>query len=60
MHVKLPSRSRNVPAVNGDRSVLSELLLGFMNLTDELNERLPAARQTVIRPVSELKLTHRA
>ena len=46
--------------MNGDRSVLSELLLGFMNLTDEFNERLSAARQTVIRPVSELELTHRA
>jgi len=36
------------PAVNADWSVLSELLLGFMNLTNELNERFSAARQAVI------------
>jgi len=46
------------PAVNGDGSVLTELFLGFVHLTDEVNESFAGLRDTLFRPISELELTH--
>ena len=51
------------PAVNGDWSVVSELVPGLVNLTNQLHERLAGARYSCtgrwsICPVSELELTN--
>jgi len=48
------------PAVYSDGSVVSKLLLSFVHLTDELDERFAAARYAVFSPVSEVKLTNGA
>jgi len=45
--------------VNGDGSVLTELLLGFVHLTDEVNESFARLGHSLFRPISELELTHR-
>lgn len=52
--------SCNSPAVNSDRPVLAELLLGFVYLSDEIDEALPRFGHTLLRPVGELELAHRS
>ena len=47
---------RWLPAVHGDRSILSKLLFGFMNLANKINEALSGFWYALLRPVSELKL----
>jgi len=44
--------------VNGDWSVLAELFLGLVHLTDEVDESLTGLGHSLFRPVSELELTH--
>ena len=46
--------------MNGDRSVLTELLLGFMYLTDEVDESLARLGDSLLGPISELELSHGA
>jgi len=45
--------------VNGDWSVLTELLLGFVHLADEVDESFAGLGHSLFRPVSELELPHR-
>lgn len=45
-----------VPAVYSDWSVLSELLLGFVHLTDEIDEAFSRFWHPLLGPVSELEL----
>lgn len=45
-----------VPAVYSDWSVLSELLLGFVHLADEINEAFSRFWHPLLGPVSELEL----
>lgn len=47
------------PAVNSNWSVLSELLLGFVNLANEINKALSCLWHTLFRPIGELKLADR-
>lgn len=47
-----------LPAVNADWSILAKLLLGFVHLANEIDEALPWFGHTLLRPVSELELTH--
>ena len=47
------------PAVYGDWSVLAELFLGLVHLSDEVDESLAGLGNTLLRPVGELELTHR-
>ena len=51
-------RRDSSPAVNGDWSVLTELLLGLVHLADEVNESLAGLRDSLFRPVGELELSH--
>lgn len=46
------------PAVDRYRPVLSELLLGFMHLPDEVYETLSGFWHPLFRPVGELELPH--
>ena len=39
-----------------DWSLLPELLLGFVNLSDEVDEPLPGLRDPLLRPVREVEL----
>ena len=57
MSVQSEKRTRR-PAVNDDRSFVAKLFLGFVHLTDEFNEALAVQRHTLLRPISELKLSH--
>ena len=44
--------------MNGDWSVLAELLLGLVHLPDEVDESLTGLGHSLFRPVSEVELTH--
>jgi len=44
--------------MNGDWSVLTELLLRLMHLPDEVNESFTGLGDSLFRPVSELELTY--
>ena len=44
--------------MNGDWSVLAELFLGLVHLTDEVDESLTGLGYSLFRPVSKLELTH--
>ena len=46
------------PAVNGDWSVLAELLLGLVHLADEIDEFFAGLGHSLFRPVGKLELTH--
>lgn len=48
------------PAVDSDRSFLSKLLLGFVHLTNEINESFPRFRHTLLWPIRELELPYSA
>ena len=41
-----------------DRSFVSELFLRFVYLTDEFDEAFAGRRHALLRPVSELELSH--
>lgn len=45
--------------MDGDGSVLSKLLLGFMHLADEVDESLPGLGNALLRPIRELELSDR-
>lgn len=45
-----------VPAVYSDWSVLSELFLGFVHLSDEIDEAFSRFWHPLLGPVSELEL----
>lgn len=45
--------------MDGDRPVLSKLLLGFMHLANEVDEALPGLGHPLLRPISELELSDR-
>ena len=49
-----------VPAVDGNGSVLSELLLGFMHLADEVDEALAWLGHALLRPIGEVELPDRS
>jgi len=44
--------------VNGDWSVLTELLLRLVHLADEVDKSFAGLGDSLFRPVSELELTH--
>ena len=46
------------PAVDRDWSVLSKLLLCFMNLANEIDEALPGFGDALLWPISELELPY--
>lgn len=46
----------SLPAVYSDWSVLSELFLGFVHLSDKINEALSGFWHSLLGPVSELEL----
>lgn len=48
----------SVPAVHRDRPVLSELLLGFVHLADEVDEALSRFWHALLGPVCKLELTY--
>lgn len=52
--------SCNSPAVNGDWPILAKLLLGFVYLSNEIDKALPRFGHALLRPISELELTHRS
>ena len=43
--------------MDGYRALLSELFLGLVNLTDEVDEALARLGDALLRPVSELELS---
>lgn len=43
--------------MDGDWSILPELLLGFMHLANEVDESLPGFGHALLRPVRELELS---
>lgn len=45
--------------MNGDGSILSKLLLGFMHLANEVDESLPRFGHALLRPIRELELSDR-
>ncbi len=45
--------------MHGDGPVLAELLLGFVHLTDEVDEALSGLGDALLRPVRELELSYR-
>lgn len=45
-----------LPAVYSDWSVLSKLFLGFVHLSDEINEAFSSFWHSLLRPVGELEL----
>jgi hypothetical protein len=49
-----------VPAVYRDRTVLTELLLRFLNVSDEFNEAFTRSRYPLLGPISKLELTYGA
>lgn len=48
--------SQSLPAVHSDWSVLAELLLGFVHLSNEINEALSGFWHPLLWPVGELEL----
>ena len=52
------SISTDSPAVYGDWSVLSELLLRLVHLADEVDESFAGLGHSLFRPVSELELAN--
>lgn len=48
------------PAVNSDWPILAKLLLGFVDLSDEVDEALPRFGHALLWPVGELELAHRS
>lgn len=54
------SRVTSVPAVYSDWSILSKLLLGFVHLSNEVNEAFSSFWHPLLRPVGELKLADRS
>lgn len=42
--------------MDSDRSVLSKLLLRFMDLSNEVNETFPSLRHSLFWPIGELEL----
>ena len=46
----------SIPAVDGDWSLLAELLLGLVDLSDEVDESLPGLGYALLRPVREVEL----
>lgn len=47
------------PAVNSNWSILSKLLLGFVDLANEINKALSCLWHTLFWPIGELKLADR-
>lgn len=50
----------SLPAVYSDWSILSELFLGFVHLSDEINEALSGFWHPLLGPVGELELADRS
>lgn len=50
----------SLPAVYSDWSILSELLLGLVHLSDEIDEALSGFWHPLLRPVGELELVDRS
>lgn len=48
----------SIPAVHSDWSILPKLLLGFMNLANEINESLSGFWHSLLWPISELELAN--
>lgn len=46
----------SVPAVHSDWSILPKLFLGFVHLSDEIDEAFPCFWHPLLGPVSELEL----
>jgi len=46
------------PAVDSNRSILAKLVLSFLHMSDEFYEAFTRARDSLFRPVSELKLPY--
>lgn len=46
-----------LPAVNSDWPHLAELFLGFVDLTNEVNEAISGLGNSLLRPISELELS---
>lgn len=46
-----------LPAVYSDWPHLAELFLGFVDLTNEVNEAISGLGNTLLRPISELELS---
>lgn len=46
--------------MNSDRPVLAKLLLGFVNLSDEIDKSLSRFGHSLLGPICELELTHRS
>lgn len=56
-HLKCDRRPPSCsPAVYSDWSVLSKLLLGFVHLSNEIDEAFPGFWHSLLGPVSELEL----
>ena len=53
-------RHKDSPAVNSDGSILAELFLRFVHLTDEINETLAGLGHALLRPVGEVELSDRS
>lgn len=49
----------DLPAMNCDWSVLSELFLGLVHLANEINEGLAQLRHALLWPIGEVELTNR-
>ncbi|VEN63796.1 unnamed protein product [Callosobruchus maculatus] len=49
----------HVPAMDCDRSVLPELLLGFVHLSDEVDEAFAGLGNPLFGPIGELELSDR-
>lgn len=45
-----------LPAMNGDGTLLAKLFLGFVNLTDEVDESFTRFWNTLFGPIGKLKL----
>lgn len=57
IHIFIPSQI-SIPAVHSDWSILPKLLLGFMNLANEINESLSGFWHSLLWPISELELAN--
>lgn len=53
----MPKGYAHLPAVHSNRSILSKLLLGFVNLANKVYEALSSGWYSLLRPVSKLELT---
>lgn len=49
-------KTKHSPAVHSDGPILAKLLLGFMDLPNEVNEALACFWYSLLRPVRELEL----